>query len=194
MILNLGSGGNIIDSAMNVDFVDGEGTDYVADLTKFPWIWEDNSVNGIYLHHVLEHFPLDMQQNIIRECHRILKVGAFFEIGVPHSSSIGGIGCWGHYSVYNLNSFSSYLSNPDRAAQYLFPGIRFKTISEKINWLHLRSVGKYKSSSKGLVYRIAYLMNIFMSGLINICPKLYERFLWVYSGGASEVVWKGIKL
>ena len=83
--LNLGCGDNLIQGAINVDCFKGEGIDEVVDLTQMPWYWKDESIQTIYLTHVLEHFQ--DQKGIIEECHRILKKGGRLIITVPHSSS-----------------------------------------------------------------------------------------------------------
>ena len=51
--LNLGCGNNKYDGFLNVDKF-GE-PDIKWDLEKFPWPWEDNSVDEIRIIHVLEH-------------------------------------------------------------------------------------------------------------------------------------------
>lgn len=63
-----------------------EGADIVADLEKFPWPFEDNSVDEIFCSHYIEHTP-DLV-SFANELYRILKVGATAEIIAPYYSSI----------------------------------------------------------------------------------------------------------
>lgn len=63
-----------------------EGADIVADLEKFPWPFEDNSVDEIFCSHYIEHTP-DLI-SFANELYRILKVGAKAEIIAPYYSSI----------------------------------------------------------------------------------------------------------
>lgn len=63
-----------------------EGADIVADLEKFPWPFEDNSVDEIFCSHYIEHTP-DLI-SFANEIYRIMKVGAKAEIIAPYYSSI----------------------------------------------------------------------------------------------------------
>lgn len=63
-----------------------EGADIVADLEKFPWPFEDNSVDEIFCSHYIEHTP-DLI-SFANELYRIMKVGATAEIIAPYYSSI----------------------------------------------------------------------------------------------------------
>lgn len=63
-----------------------EGADIVADLEKFPWPFDDNSIDEIFCSHYIEHTP-DLI-SFANELHRILKVGGNAEIIAPYYSSI----------------------------------------------------------------------------------------------------------
>lgn len=63
-----------------------EGADIVADLEKFPWPFEDDSVDEIFCSHYIEHTP-DLI-SFVNELYRILKVGGTVEIIAPYYSSI----------------------------------------------------------------------------------------------------------
>lgn len=82
--LNLGCGENKYDGFLNVDKF-GE-PDIKCDLEKFPWPWEDNSVNEIRIIHVLEHLGKDTETylNIFKEIYRISVDEALLFIVVPH--------------------------------------------------------------------------------------------------------------
>lgn len=63
-----------------------EGADIVADLEKYPWPFEDESVDEIFCSHYIEH-----TRDLIafaNELYRILKTGARAEIIAPYYSSI----------------------------------------------------------------------------------------------------------
>ena len=96
--LNLGCGDLPIKDAINVDFFDTGHADQIVDLNEFPWPWQDNSVDGIYMIHFLGHCH-DLVK-IIHECHRILKPGGFLHIQVPHASCVGATGNIHHYRTF----------------------------------------------------------------------------------------------
>lgn len=82
--LNLGCGSNKKAGFVNVDqFGD---PDLRHNLEEFPWPWEDNSVEEIWMIHVLEHLGQStaVYLRIIQELYRICAPGALIRIHVPH--------------------------------------------------------------------------------------------------------------
>ena len=82
--LNLGCGEKHLLDHINVDKY---GTpDILCNLEEFPWPWEDNSVSGITMNHVLEHLGQtpDIFINIFKELYRISKPDSTVTIVVPH--------------------------------------------------------------------------------------------------------------
>ena len=86
MKLNLGSGSKILKGYVNVDKFQYYNPDVVHDLEKFPYPFEDNSVDEILLSHVLEHIGQnpDVFNNIVKEFYRICKNNSIIDIRVPH--------------------------------------------------------------------------------------------------------------
>jgi predicted SAM-dependent methyltransferase len=56
--------------------------DYVTSADKLD-MFDDNSVDLIYSCHVLEHFQRQQIENVLREWHRVLKVGGILRLAVP---------------------------------------------------------------------------------------------------------------
>ena len=86
MKLNLGCGNKIYEGYVNVDKFDFYEVDVKHDLEKFPYPFDDNSVEEIILSHVLEHIGQDPDIfiNILKELYRISKNQALIKIAVPH--------------------------------------------------------------------------------------------------------------
>lgn len=86
MRLNLGCGFNKRDGFHNVDKFEDCSPDEVVDLEQFPWPWPNDSVDEIFLTHVLEHLGAtsDVYFNVIREMYRVCRDGAKVTITVPH--------------------------------------------------------------------------------------------------------------
>ena len=84
--LNLGCGSKKLDGYINIDKYDTYNPDIIHDLEKFPYPFEDNSVDEILLSHVLEHIGQnpDIFNSIIKEFYRICVHGAKIDIRVPH--------------------------------------------------------------------------------------------------------------
>lgn len=59
----------------------------IHDLRK-PLPWPDACVDGIYLSHVLEHFPKDQGHRLLSECYRVLRKQAVVRVVVPDLRTI----------------------------------------------------------------------------------------------------------
>ncbi len=89
MRLNLGCGRKKLDNYINVDIYAEMSPEVVWDLENFPWPWEENSVDEIFMSHVLEHLgqqPI-VFLNVVKEAYRILKINGIWKIKVPHPRS-----------------------------------------------------------------------------------------------------------
>ena len=104
-LLNLGCGYKkfIGEEWVNVDAHSICSPDIVCDLNTFPYPWEDNSIDHIYMSHVLEHIP-DWWGSFL-ECSRILKIGGTIEIRVPDESSSTALTYRDHHHVFSMLSF-----------------------------------------------------------------------------------------
>jgi hypothetical protein len=106
--LSLACGQNKPEKFKGVDIAKTKDADYVQDLLKFPWQFEDNSVDEIECSHFVEHIPHGDGYNdpffrFFDEIHRILKpaefdpdnpnipIKGFAKITCPYYSSMR---CW----------------------------------------------------------------------------------------------------
>jgi hypothetical protein len=83
MKLNLGSGKNHKDGFLSIDITDVVGADIVHDLTKYPWPFNDNSIDEILASHFIEHLDGIERMAFFNECYRIMKVGATMKCITP---------------------------------------------------------------------------------------------------------------
>ena len=86
MKLNLGCGSKILKGYTNLDKFNFYNPDILHDLEKFPYPFQDNSVDEIILSHVLEHIGQtpEVFNKIIKELYRICKNDSVIHIYVPH--------------------------------------------------------------------------------------------------------------
>jgi SAM-dependent methyltransferase len=83
VILNWGCGHTKSDKWVNIDANHSCGPDFVESVTRFPWDWETDSVDEIYMHHIIEHVSKGFHNNIFLESNRVLKEGGFLFIAYP---------------------------------------------------------------------------------------------------------------
>ncbi len=84
MKLNIGGGPKRIEGYKNVDSLEWNGiTDIVHDLTKYPWPFENNTVDHIICQEFLEHVSIHDSRKVLSELYRILIPEAVVNIQVP---------------------------------------------------------------------------------------------------------------
>lgn len=110
MLLNLGSGQRKFDKPwINIDVSDREKPDLVCDIRHLPY--EDGSADMIVLHHVLEHFHCGEEQNqVLNECHRLLKSGSSLLVFVPDTRKLAQrwLTCQIDDYTFFVNTYGAY--------------------------------------------------------------------------------------
>lgn len=83
--LNLGSGprGKVDSSWLNIDGYPDKNVHYFCDFSR-PMPVPDESLDGIFTEHVVEHFDYVHGKELLTQCHRMLKKGGVIRIIVPH--------------------------------------------------------------------------------------------------------------
>lgn len=82
MKLNLGCGGDIRDSYVNVDVAALAGVDMVHDLDSHPWPFEDESCSEVLALDVFEHVADPL--GFVAEIWRVLEPGGQVMVRAPH--------------------------------------------------------------------------------------------------------------
>lgn len=83
--LNLGCGNVYLPQMINVDFFTNRRKDYGLDL-RYPFKMPDDSMDGIFCDHTMEHLSYEELEVSLRECCRVLKPGGVLRIVVPDMS------------------------------------------------------------------------------------------------------------
>ncbi len=81
--LNLGCGRNIMPGWINVDIAATSPGVFTMDVTR-PFPFPDNSFDYVFSEHMFEHLDLAGQQNMMRECHRILRPRGVLRLAMPN--------------------------------------------------------------------------------------------------------------
>ncbi len=85
--LHLGSGSKYIPGFIHIDLGNYDHVDYCADMRDLS-MFEDSSVDLIYVCHALEYFDRLEVNNVLLEWNRVLKKGGILRISVPDFASI----------------------------------------------------------------------------------------------------------
>ena len=70
-ILDVGCGDAKVQGAIGLDIVPLDGVDVVHDLNSYPWPFEDESFDEIYMLNIIEHLPNTIR--VMEEIYRLLK-------------------------------------------------------------------------------------------------------------------------
>jgi predicted SAM-dependent methyltransferase len=103
LYLNLGSGPRGLDTAnwVNIDGFKDNNVHYLCDFNRtLPF--RNETFDGIFCEHVLEHFTYENGRKLLVECRRILKKGGVLRIVVPDGNRI----------------LSSYFNQPEKIVEY----------------------------------------------------------------------------
>lgn len=128
MKINIGSGYKRFDGFMNVDDDPGVNPDYIVDLNKGVLPFEDNSIDAVIAHHILEHIG-DNFIPLMIDLYRVCKHGTILDICVPH-----------HFHEVFIN-------DPTHVRAVTVEGMRL--FSKKYMDEHIKTMG----SSNGMAYK-----------------------------------------
>jgi predicted SAM-dependent methyltransferase len=84
--VDFGCGSSKKEGFIGVDFLPLKGVDVVHNLEAFPYPFQDNEVDEVWMDNVLEHLRNPLK--VVEELHRICKNGAKINISVPYFRSM----------------------------------------------------------------------------------------------------------
>ena len=177
--LNLGCGEDKKEGYINVDWSPLVHPDVVHDLNVVPYPFEDNSVDYIEASHVLEH--LDKPFILMKEFHRMLKLGGTIDIKVPHFSR--GFTHAEHAHGFDV-TFPLYFNKRFTKSGYY--GVPFKLRSMRLSWLAFFHLLPYMGY--GIVsITILRGANAVVSFLANLSPAFTSRIWCFWVGGFDQI-------
>ena len=127
-ILDLGCGKKKRPGAIGVDYSDRHNADVIHDLNVFPYPFESDSIDQVFLDNVLEH--LDKPMRVMEEVHRITKLGGDIKVIVPYFRSYWAFIDPTHKTFYTVDSFAYYDPRHIICQRYDYTPARF--LVEKI--------------------------------------------------------------
>ena len=118
MKINIGSGIHKHDGFLNIDIDPSCNPDYVVDLEKDKLPFDDDTIEEVKAHNILEHIGPGFF-HFIKELYRVCKDGALVDVVVPHPYHDVFYGDLTHVrpiTVQSLRQLSKKVSNYERDA------------------------------------------------------------------------------
>ena len=186
-ILDLGCGENKVPNSIGLDNVQLPGVDVEHDLLDFPYPFDNESIDKIYLRHVIEHFAIENINFIMNECNRILKNDGLLVITVPHVFSISAFIDPTHRSFFTFGSGYFWDENSSKAYYKEFQ-MKWKLIKTvcRVNWFDWKSY-QLKKLNNGFSYFIEKRINKAINSLNN--PSKADRIVKKSSFQLVEIEW-----
>ena len=177
MKINIGGGLKRFDGFLNVDSDELTNPDFLVNLNKDKLPFEDNSVEEIKAHHILEHIG-DGFLSLMQEIYRVCKDGAIIDIEVPH------------------HRHENYYGDPTHVRPITVE--MFKKFSKKYNRWHIETFGS--ASGFGLTLNVDFevlefdyiienrYLPLVEQGRFEEIQEISERFNNVYSDTKIKLV------
>ncbi|CBW25287.1 conserved hypothetical protein [Halobacteriovorax marinus SJ] len=134
MKLDIGCGNSKRIGYTGVDCLQLENVDVVHDLNVFPYPFEDNAIEEIWMDQVLEH--LDSPFDCVNELFRISKAGATIHVGVPYFRSLYSAIDPTHKNLFTAEWFNYFDPDHDYFKKYCYSKstIRVKNVEFDREW------------------------------------------------------------
>ena len=186
-ILDLGCGEKKVPNSIGLDNVQLPGVDIEHDLMDFPYPFENESIDKIYLRHVIEHFTIENINLILNECNRLLRKDALLIITVPHVFSISAFIDPTHRSYFTFGSGQFWDENSSKA-YYKESQMKWKLIKTvcRVNWFDWKSY-QLKKLNNFFSYFIEKRINKAINSLNN--PSKADRIVKKLSFQLVEIDW-----
>lgn len=157
VMLDLGCGKKKRPGTIGVDHSDRHDADVIHDLNVFPYPFESETADKVYMDNVLEH--LENPLKVMGEIHRICKKGASVKVIVPYFRSVWAFIDPTHKTFYTVDSFAYYDPDSPISKRYDYVDTQFRV--EKVVFNETLVNGRFKR----IIVKFA-----------NKYPHHYERY------------------
>ncbi|MEI6079326.1 MAG: class I SAM-dependent methyltransferase [bacterium] len=162
-ILDVGCGDAKVKGAIGIDCAKLPDVDVVHDLSKYPWPFEDNSFDEIYMNNIIEHLPNTIK--VMEEVHRILKKGGLLRIQVVYWNHMHSVSDPQHVTFFSEHSWDFFTGK--RKGYYT----NFKFDMVELNYIYDEYAKKF-FRSEWLMKRLAYFLCNVKQGMNVILKKM----------------------
>lgn len=159
--IDLGCGNSKRPGFIGVDLLPLQTVDICHDLTKFPYPFNDNEIDIIWMDQVLEHLPNPIK--VLEEIYRICKPNAEVNIGVPYFRSFYSVIDPTHVNYFSVQWFNYF--DPDH---FFYNKYQYSKIKYKIEGIQFDR--EFKKNKISFVHKL-------MISLAEKRPIAYENKL-----------------
>jgi len=166
--LNVGCGNDIRKDSLNLDIAVLPGVDVVHDINLFPWPFEENTFEEVFMINVLEHLPDTVKA--IEELFRISKEECIIHIRVPYWNSYISYGDPTHLKTFHQDSFDFFDPNTVLGKRrYYYSKAKFQ-ILKKYYWIRFKFGRKEKYFKVGnpLLKKILETLSLHLCNIIYL--------------------------
>ena len=155
--LDLGCGKSKRDGFIGVDSLPLHGVDIIHNLNEYPYPFDNNSIDEIWMDNVLEHIQNPLK--VIEEIYRICRNGAKVYIGVPYFRSF-----YSTIDPTHVNFFGVYWFNYFDPSHPFF--LKYQYSNVKFNIKKIEFDREFKNNKIGVFHNL----------LIKFAEKNPERY------------------
>ena len=114
------------EGTIGVDYNASLDGDVNHDLNQYPYPFDDEVVDKVYIDNCLEH--LDSPLKVMEEIYRILKLGGEVEVIVPYFRSSSAFIDPTHVHFFTVNSFAYYDPKSEIYKRYGYTHVKFSVL------------------------------------------------------------------
>ena len=157
MKLDVGCGDAKVEGAIGLDCVGLPGVDVVHDLNQYPWPFENDSFDEIYLNEVIEHLPNTIK--VMEEIYRICKPTGKVHIRVVYWNHMHSISDPQHVSFFNETTWEFFTGKRKK----YYTKAAFKM--ERLEFTYDAFANRIFFRQKWLMRRLAYFLCNIIDGM-----------------------------
>ena len=179
-VLDVGCGKKKKEGAIGIDFNANTDADVIHNLNVFPYPFESDSFDEVFVTHCIEH--LDDVVKVMEELHRISRPGARIVIDAPYFSGQDAFSDPTHKHFFTSRSFD-YFTGDFPEFSFYSNKARFEKVKTQIDFWQIYRLGGVR------------LQNYLGLGfLANRCTSAYEKFFaFIFPAQAIRYELKVIK-
>jgi len=153
MKINIGAGNDKLEGFVSLDYDKKSNPDYCLNIEKDTFPFEDNTVEVVVAHHILEHLG-DGYFHCLQELYRVCKHGAIIDVRVPHPRHDAFLADPTHRRPITpvglqlfSKKFNQYCKEIDASSSLL--GEYFEVDFEIVDWSYIPE-DKYREKLEGM--------------------------------------------